>query len=289
MFKIHDYLSDSRHKTFFQMNIKYDYFSVVLHLNNCYLFAFSISEIRQLQLTQMSQKSQSADFTMSEFMNITLESISEPQSKSFLMHKKLTELTSIAFYMNDLFSDHSDFELQFAFLQDQFFLWIEWVKLTLSFRKFWLFVNHIKVLRVEHYVSEKLHVLSVWVEIIVKWLKLINVKNVWGFLKVIDIICQWVKNFAEIVRPLNWLTESVLWRWTQSEQLFFEILQIKCAISVVMNDIDWSLNIHFYSDVSDFISDLVITQFQKVEERSKSVEILIIYDTLTFSVTEWKY
>ena len=104
------------------MNIKYNYFSIVLHLNNCHLFAFSISEIEQLQLTQMSQKSQSADFTMSELINITLESISEPQSELSLMHEKLMKSVSIAFYMNNLFSGHSDFESQFAFLQNQFFL-----------------------------------------------------------------------------------------------------------------------------------------------------------------------
>ena len=59
---------------------------------------------------------------MSELMNITLKSISESQSELFLMHRKLTESALIVFYMNDLFSSHSDFELQFAFLQDQFFL-----------------------------------------------------------------------------------------------------------------------------------------------------------------------
>ena len=53
---------------------------------------------------------------MSELMNITLEFISEPQSELFLMYERLTELTSIVFYMNDLFSSHSDFESQFAFL-----------------------------------------------------------------------------------------------------------------------------------------------------------------------------
>ena len=53
---------------------------------------------------------------MSELMNIMLKSISESQSKLSLMHERLTELTSIMFYMNDLFSSHSDFESQFAFL-----------------------------------------------------------------------------------------------------------------------------------------------------------------------------
>ena len=53
---------------------------------------------------------------MSELMNITLKSISEPQFESSLMHEKLTESAPIAFYINDLFSDYSNFESQFAFL-----------------------------------------------------------------------------------------------------------------------------------------------------------------------------
>ena len=122
-------------------------------------------------------------------------------------------------------------------------------------------MNYIKALKIEYHVSEKLYVLSVWAEIIVKWSESVNVKSVQNFLEIIDIICQWVKNFVKITKPLNQLTESVLWRWTQFKQLFFKILQIKCAISVIINDIDWSLNIHFYSDTSDFISSLVITQF----------------------------
>ena len=53
---------------------------------------------------------------MSELMNIMLESISESQSELFLMHERLTESASIAFYINDLFSSHSNFESQFTFL-----------------------------------------------------------------------------------------------------------------------------------------------------------------------------
>ena len=71
---------------------------------------------------QMPQKFRSADFTMSELINITLSSILKSQSELSLIYKRFTELTSIAFYINDLFSDYSDFESQFIFLQNQFFL-----------------------------------------------------------------------------------------------------------------------------------------------------------------------
>ena len=58
---------------------------------------------------------------MSELMNIMLKFISESQSELSLIHERLTELTSIAFYMNDLFNSYSDFESQIVFFQGQFF------------------------------------------------------------------------------------------------------------------------------------------------------------------------
>lgn len=178
MSKVHDYLSDSQHQTFFQMNIKHSYFNVILHSEDWHLFTFSISGIGQLQPTHMPQGSQLAGFMMTKLMNIALGSISEHQSEPFLMHSKSSDSVSITFYMNDLFSGHSDFESQFAFLQDQFFPQIEGVKLILSFKKFHLFIGHIKALKIEHHVSERVHVLLTHVEAVAKWLKSDNVKGV---------------------------------------------------------------------------------------------------------------
>ena len=56
-----------------------------------------------------------------------------------------------------------------------------------------------------------------------------------------------------------------------------------------MHSIDWSLNIHFYTDASGFAGGLVVTQFQKGDKDSKLVKVPIIYDALTFSATERKY
>ena len=188
MSKVHDYLSDSRHKTFFQADIKHKYFSVILHSEDHYLFTFTISGIRQLQLTKMPQGSRSAGFIMLKLINIMLGPILKPHLESSLMHGEFSGPASIAFYMNDLFSRHPDFESQFTFLQDHFFPQIEWVKLTLSFQKFRLFVDHIKALKVEHYVSEKIHILNSQVEVLVKWLEPINVRGVQGFLEAIGIM-----------------------------------------------------------------------------------------------------
>ena len=229
MSKVHNYLSDPRHGTFFQADIKHGYFSIVLHLEDCYLFAFTIPGIGQLRPTRMPQGSRSARFIMSELMNITLGPIPEPNSELSLMHGEPLEPAPIAFYIDDLFSGHPDFESQFAFLCDHFFPQIEWAKLTLSFQKFRLFVDHIKALRVKRHIGRRIHVLDLRVEAIAKWPEPTSVKGVRGFLGALCITRRWVKNFSELAWPLYRLTGSVLWRWTQSEQLSFKILQVKCA------------------------------------------------------------
>ena len=53
---------------------------------------------------------------MSELINIVLGLILKPYLESSLMHKEAADATSIAFYIDDLFSSYSDFEFQFAFL-----------------------------------------------------------------------------------------------------------------------------------------------------------------------------
>lgn len=116
MSKVHNYLSDLWHKMFFQADIKHEYFSVVLHLKDWHLFAFTISEIEQLQPMQMSQRLKSAGFIMSELMNITLSLISESMSESSLMYSEFPGLSPVIFYVNDIFCSHEDFESQFTFL-----------------------------------------------------------------------------------------------------------------------------------------------------------------------------
>ena len=123
--KIHDYLSNSRHVCYFQMNIKHEYFCITVYRDDRYIFAFIILEIEQFQFTRMFQESASINFIMSELMNILLDFILELNSKSFLLHSDISDSSSAMFYMNDVFEDFSSFETQFAYLRDHFFFRIE--------------------------------------------------------------------------------------------------------------------------------------------------------------------
>ena len=287
--KIHNYLSDFQHKTFFQADIKHEYFSVILHPENQHMFAFIISGIEQLQSMRMSQGSRTASHTMSELMNITLKPIPELSSESFLLHNDSEGSPQLAFYMNDIFSGHVNFESQFSFLKDHFLLWIEWARLTLSFKKLWLFVNHITAFEIDHYIREKIFIREAQIVNIIQWPISKNVTGVQSFLKGIEITRRWVKNFTEIVCSLSQLTEGHSWQWTESELLFFEILWIKCITRVAVHSIDWSLVIHLYTDTSEYADDLVITKYQLIDGNLRSVEVSIIYDFFMFSVAERKY
>ena len=126
---------------------------------------------------------------------------------------------------------------------------------------------------------------------------------IFSVLGTISITRRWVKNFAEIARPLTRLTGKVAWKWTQSEQLSFEILKIKCATKSSIHGIDLSSTVQFYTDASGFGAGRAITQFRHPMEAdpqraspnmpekpsAKDVEVPILYDAFTFSPTQRKY
>ena len=290
MFKMHDYLADLCHKIYFMTDIKHDYYNVLLHSDNQHIFAFIISGIEQLQLIWMPQRSCSARFIMSELMNIMLRSILSLNLKlSFLHSVKSISLSQVIFYMNDIFEDYMSFDTQFDFLERHFFPQIEWVKMKLSFKKLHLFISKIRTLDVNHIVDEKIKIIEKCIRKIVEWLISINICSVRAFLKFIFIMRQWVKNFAEITRSLIKLTEDTEWKWTESESLFFDLLYIKCTVTVSMHRIDWSIQFHFYSDASEYVRDLVVTQFQILLRYKKPAEMSILYDVFTFNQAECHY
>ena len=92
-----------------------------------------------------------------------------------------------------------------------------------------------------------------------------------------------MKNFTELARLLNRLIRNVEWRWSESKQLSFNIIRIKCATQAAMYRADFLLVFHFYSDVSGFRAELVITQFHSENEH------LILYDTFSLNNTERRY
>ena len=256
MSKVHDYLADPRHKVYFMADIKHGYYNVLLHPDDRHIFAFTIPGIGQLQPTRMPQGSRSAGFTMSELMNITLGPIPPPDPEPSLLHPVER---------------------------------IEWAKMKLLFKKLHLFIPKIRALGVDHIVGGEIKIIEERIRKIVEWPIPTNVRGVRAFLGSISITRRWVKNFAEMARPLTRLTGDTEWKWTESESLSFDLLRIKCAATVSMHGIDWSIQFHFYSDASGYAGGLVVTQFQVLPGYKKPAEVPILYDAFTFNQAERRY
>jgi len=64
--KIHNNLTDSRHKCLMTVNLKHAYLTIDMHSKNKYYFAFIISEIDQLQSIRMQQEFQFIKFIMTK-------------------------------------------------------------------------------------------------------------------------------------------------------------------------------------------------------------------------------
>ena len=84
------------------------------------------------------------------------------------------------------------------------------------------------------------------------------------------------------------------WKWKNSEQLFYEFFKIKAAKAIIMHEINFTDEIHFYTDVSEYNSGLIITQ-RKIEQKidlhinTKMIEVSVLYDSFTFNRIQRKY
>lgn len=293
--KVHDHLSNPRHGCLFTADLKHAYLTIPLHPDDRHYFAFTISGIGQIQPTRMQQGSQSAGFTMTELAYRAFGPIPAPNPEPSLLHSSEPAIPPpLTFYMDDFFGGFRDFEDLFSFLKNHFFPRVEWARLLLSFRKLRLFATSIKALGVVHRIGGHVHILEERIDRIARWPVPSDPTEVRAFLGTVGIIRRWVKNFAEIARPLSRLTGKVAWRWTQSEQLSFEILRIKCATRTSMHGIDLEREVHIYTDASGFAAGCAMTQFQPAREvdagdSMKDLEVPLLYDSFTFGPTQRKY
>ena len=105
--RVHKQLSISNHRTYFSIDMKHDYWEVLIHSKNRHYLIFHISKIDQLQFIRMSQKTKSFLFIYIELMNIILNFIFSPNSKSSLMHNEhYNKSTNVCFYIDDIFGNH---------------------------------------------------------------------------------------------------------------------------------------------------------------------------------------
>ena len=69
---------------------------------------------------------------------------------------------------------------------------------------------------------------------------------------------------------------------------------MKCSTTTVMHDVNLRFFVHLYTNASNFVAELVITQFKTeafvdLTEKKKIVEVFILYDFFVFTSTRKCY
>ncbi|PPJ53210.1 hypothetical protein CBER1_11916 [Cercospora berteroae] len=282
----HAYLGHPSHATFSQFDLKNAYWTVQIHPDDRHYLAFSVPGIGQLQPTRMAMGARSSSFTMNELGNIAFGPLKgNPPEPSFLHNTQGPENPpDMTFYIDDMFCGHSSWGKQWAFIRDHLLPRLRWAKLKLSFDKVKIGVSEMLALGEIHHIGGKISPKPQRVQKILDWPTPQTQTDVRSFMGSILMCRQWIKNFAEIARPLTRLqSNKVEWRWEGAEELAFTLLKNKAATTILLHGWDPALPIEMYVDASKFAAGCYIRQKQN------GVYVPLLYDSFTFTPTERNY
>lgn len=280
----HAFLSRPTHQVFSQFDLKNAYWTVQIHPDDRHFLAFSVPGIGQLQPTRMAQGARTSSFTMNELGNLAFGAIPDPDSEpSFLHGNQPGELPQMTFYIDDMFPAHSSWDHHWRFIKFHLLPRLLWAKLRLSFSKIKIGMDQIVALGETHLAGGRIAPKPDRVRTLLDWPQPQNQTEVRALLGTALTIRPWIKNYAEIARPLTQLTGKVEWQWGESEQLAFTLIKNKAATAVLMFGWDSALPIEFYVDASKFAGGLFVRQLQNDRW------VPILYDSFTFSPTERNY
>ena len=174
----------------------------------------------------MSQRVKTSVFTFGELMNIVFGPILFPKPELSLLHAKTPKNSALlAFYIDNIFGAFKTYQKQYIFLHNHFFPHIVWSKLKLAFSKLKIDMTKIFALGEEHEIGRKIRLKSDKIEKILTWPVPQDQTVLRAFFGIIQSTRHWVLGFTKLTRPLTRLTGKAKWRWTESEELAFQILR----------------------------------------------------------------
>jgi hypothetical protein len=193
----------------------------------------------------MPQGLVTAAFSMTELIYVVLGPIPKSQKAilggyndsepSLLSAKSPEELPPTKFYMDNIFLGLKTYEEGYEFLSEHLLPRLLWSQLKLSFKKLKLFMDQITALGIVHKAGGLVQVKPNRAEKIRNFPVPKDATGVRQFTGTISITRRWIKNYAELCRPLNRLTGDVEWRWGDSEMLSFQTVRDKAAAAVEMH------------------------------------------------------
>ena len=283
---IHEYLSDTRHGSFSTIDLKNAYWSIAVHPDDRHIFAFSVPGYGQLQPTRMPQGSQSASFSMDQYMNVALGPIPSPSPEPSLLSPTVEgDLAPCKKYVDDIFMGGATFEYhQWPFFKNHLLPRLLFARARVTFGKVALGMDEVLALGWTHQIHGIIKVKESRAAKLREFPVPMDASGVRAFLGSLGPCRRWIKNVAEIARPLNRLTGDVDWRWGPAEAASFSLLRQLAADAVELHGRNPNRPSYLYSDASAYAAGCVITQ-----HNDDGVEVPLLYDGFTFTKCQQNY
>ena len=105
---------------------------------------------------------------------------------------------------------------------------------------------------------------SAKVSTIVKWLFLINIKNIQSFLSFTNFYQRFIYDYSKLAFPLTHLTKKdISFEWTTECQSAFDALKKAFMSDVILHHYNSDLKIIVETDASDYVSGGILSQYDK--------------------------
>lgn len=99
----------------------------------------------------------------------------------------------------------------------------------------------------------QVHIGSVKVKGIVKWLQLMNIKEVQFFLRFGNFYWRFIHNYLDIAAPLHWLIKKMIsWKWNDNFETVFQILKVLFLAKPVLQMSDLTYPFILETDTSKY-------------------------------------
>ena len=113
-------------------------------------------------------------------------------------------------------------------------------------------------------ITKEVKMNSAKVSIIVKWLILMNIKDVQSFLSFINFYWRFIYSYSKLASPLTCLIKKdVPFEWTTECQSAFDTLKKVFMSDVILRHYNSDLKIVVKTDTSDYVSGGILSQYDK--------------------------
>ncbi|KAK6211749.1 pol polyprotein [Colletotrichum tabaci] len=192
-------------------------------------------------------------------------------------------MSPVEIYFDDIFTKFATWREEWAFVKDHLLPRLVWAMVRLSRKKISLGMTSIVAMGWTHSIGGVTTIKPSRIAKLLEWPVPKSQTEVRSFLAATGPCRQWMKNCAEIARPLHRLTGSVPWKWGSTEALAFRLLKDLMSKAVELHGISIGHPIQLYSDASKYAGGCVVMQMQDAGL------VPVLYDSFLLTKSQRNY